>query len=324
MIEELEASKWLYNSLYANLVGTRKLREQDIESLFISSPDTMSKSEERLFAAMRTYSLGMYDTMYTGWTEMVFNGEFSMADRDARIRTSQLMLASQCLRVALVRARHVDIKADFRYFSKDLEAARRVMNGVMNEYDTAITLLELSRTDPDLKIVNAPLRFEGWAGNANADFIAYHSSADSVIGIQAKSGQQARDARYDQERVLLIDGARDLKGHAMHRTRPGSSSLSDVLWPGLISSEIVARMPLHGRHSATQNNTGLHMSAFLNLRRVANDTLRLKYGSGNQVSGTLQYAKKSVGDKLYAKLGAEKPQHAPTHPRSAKTSGRRK
>ena len=306
VLSEFEEGNRLYNRLYLGLYATNSLAKQNPDSMFVT-PDMTSVSDERLLAATRTYSLAMYDAMYPGWMEMAYAGEFGPAQRDGAIRTSQLVLASQCLRLALLRSRHTGIAEDYRYFSDDLRKTRSVMNGIMNEYDTAIVLLELSRTDPDLMVVNAPLRFESWAGNANSDFIAYHKEADSVIGVQAKSGNTSNSRRYDSHRVMMVDGAHDLKGHTMHRVHPGSSHLRDVTWPGIVASEVISAMPLHGPFSATQNNTGFPPQSFLNLRRIAHDTLRLKYGSGNRVSGTLQYAKKAVGDKLYEKLGADRP-----------------
>ena len=309
VLSEIEEGNRLYNRLYSGLYATNSLAKQNPDSMFVT-PEMTSVSDERLLAATRTYSLAMYDAMYPGWMEMAYAGEFSLAQRDEAIRTGQLVLASQCLRLALLRSRHTGIAEDYRYFSDDLRKTRSVINGIMNEYDTAIVLLELSRADPDLMVVNAPLRFESWAGSANSDFIAYHKEADSVIGVQAKSGNTSDSGRYDSHRVMMVDGADDLKGHAMHRVYPGSSHLRNVTWPGLVASEVISAMPLHGPFSATQNNTGFPPKSFLNLRRIAHDTLRLKYGSGNRVSGTLQYAKKAVGDKLYEKLGADRPARA--------------
>lgn len=127
------------------------------------------------------------------------------------------------------------------YFDPQFSYHRATSSGILNEYDTAVTLLNISLKDPDVAILPAPIQFESQnqsSLNLNSDFIAIRKSSQQARGIQAKARRTDVSYRdYNPDYVTMIDGIDDLGNSRAVRLNPRHSRQSVVAWPGLISAE---------------------------------------------------------------------------------------
>lgn len=93
-------------------------------------------------------------------------------------------------------------------------AWRGDLEGMLNEVDTGIALLEASaaNTQERFWILPSPPQFEYLAGVNNADFLVISAKSNRAVGVQAKSGvDMAAEANPQvNPRVVLINGRYDL------------------------------------------------------------------------------------------------------------------
>lgn len=166
--------------------------------------------------------------------------------------------------------------------------------GVINEIETAIVLLEVQKRHPGLVVVPAPAQFEQaiYRGvNYNADFLAINPLADQVVGVQTKNNVSRDDQQeYDQNRIALVDGRIDLGNERLSRTTPGRSNVRMMLWPGLISMHLLKELPTHGPTVSALENT-FHKPTLMGYKTLA----RTLAGAS---TNNLPIAARRVADRL--------------------------
>lgn len=173
------------------------------------------------------------------WQDTLFN-EHGIQEHSAKEAQTVLALYGMELfkeRQGKVTDGTLFMPASFEY--------RKTNNGMLNEYDAAITLLNISLKDPDVAILPGPFQFEQQHSSKNSDFIALRRSTGQARGIQVKSSRTEDSYRaYDQRYVTLVDGVADLGNTYAMRINPKRSNKVSVVWPGLISLEYLKNLKL--------------------------------------------------------------------------------
>lgn len=167
------------------------------------------------------------------WSDTLFN---EAGIQSSHVKEAQTVLSHFGLHY--MKDRETRIK-NGTYFDPAFSDYRAASSGILNEYDTAITLLNISLKDPDVAILPAPIQFESQhPSSLNSDFIAIRQSSRQARGIQAKTRRTDVSYHdYDADYVTLIDGVDDLGNSRAVRINPRHSRQSVVAWPGLISAE---------------------------------------------------------------------------------------
>ncbi len=187
------------------------------------------------------------------------------------------------------------ITQDYEYFGQDWDDFRGSMEGMASEYDTAIVLLEICKSNPDLVVIPGPKQFEDKNPELNSDFIMIDTSNREVIGLQTKSQITAQDvARYNPKYVALIDGRVDLGNMMYHRTEKGKSRERIVSWPGMISAGFIVDLPTHGPRSS-------FLKKYLPVSYLMQHKMAAKRELGN-VRPELGQAVERVSDRVLPRL----------------------
>lgn len=287
-----------------------KEASQKLASTDLATELTVDLTLEDLRDFRGMYSQLMYEAFAAGWNDMAFDTNQSDAERKKNLQLGQLVLATQSLRLSVLRRSLADITSGYQFFQPEYAGSRHTMNGIMNELDTAVTLMGLALFDPDLCVVNSPGRFErSHNGAVNADFIAYHRQSEEIVGIQTKTTYSPEDIRsYDPDRIVLIQGHPHLKSMISTRVKPGSSEQRHVIWPGLVASDVVDRgIRLHGSNGINDVDRAT-VASLLRARQSAKRSLHLPYSSGGRVAGAVNDAISAVQKELYPKLSARPPE----------------
>ncbi len=176
------------------------------------------------------------------WSDTLFNEK---GVQRSHVREAQTILSSYGIHY--MKDREDRIKKG-TYFDPQFAEYRGVSSGILNEYDTAIALLDISLKDPDIAILPAPIQFESQQPSSfNSDFIAIRQSNRQARGIQAKARcTEENYFNYDPDYVTLIDGFNDLGNSRTVRTDSRRSRQSLVAWPGLLSAEYLTYVKLDG------------------------------------------------------------------------------
>jgi len=216
----------------------------DLEIALLTDPKM--QPEDRMmvnFHALNRHMVEMWQPLrYWDWK----------TDRDRRLRTSQNSIALEGLFYYLARQATLDqYGGDPAIFGSTFRPLYDLTTGIMHEYDAAITLLEAARQERRLTIVPAPMQFERGRNNArrNIDLLAIDVVNRRAVGIQVRSSVAEQAVRVaDKERVIFIDGKRDLGNVRLTRPIPGESREVPCAWPGYISlATIIEQLPDNGR-----------------------------------------------------------------------------
>lgn len=164
------------------------------------------------------------------------------------------------LNLALAGTRHAEDRVrrtgnePAGYYATENADYRRKISGIATEVDAGIVLLELCKRHPELSVLPAPRRFEGFGRrlsgdddsptSANSDYVVLNMDRQLVTGVQVKTWAPGCDVgRYSSEHVVILDGVHDLGNTRPVRLDPRSSDLSDRAWPGLIATGFLAQLP---------------------------------------------------------------------------------
>lgn len=121
-------------------------------------------------------------------------------------------------------------------FAKDNKVYRDLTENRLNEFDSAIILLEVMKNNPSLAVLPSPPLFEKYTNRANADFIIIDTDTRDILGVQTKTTIFSEELeKYDSRRIIFIDGRYDLANYKMMRTVANSSRLKEVSWNGLVA-----------------------------------------------------------------------------------------
>lgn len=215
--------------------------------------------------------------------------------------TARDIIAQQGFRMYKGREVEASIQNDHRYFSEENRDQRQVLDGIINEHDTAVVLLNAIKNKPGVAVVPAPSGFEhGNKGKYNVDFIVADLGGFAV-GVQAKLSVKQQDyERYDQDAVVLVCGDADFASTAAKRTTKGRSTTRLVAWPGMICGHIATTTPLHGTFLAGRSQAGSRDAPRKTIVERAQDKKLI----GN-IKPHLGKATGIVGQRVMAKLYAQ-------------------
>lgn len=195
-----------------------------------------------------------------GWMAVVHGGWQSDIER---------RMSFAAMRKELVMKGLVDygLRQDFakKYGSEMLytdfnKAYVDVRNGILQEYDAGVVLLDVAQKHPNMTVVPAPLQFErGISPRYNVDFVVADFDKKRAVGVQVKSNVRSDTVeRYDPERVVLVDGNTDFNNVLSMRTKQKSSQQRVVNWPGLLTMRRVQDLPVPGKGMSNMERTHNH------------------------------------------------------------------
>ncbi len=180
--------------------------------------------------------------------------EWSQTERTASIRKCKDMLGISAMGFIRHRERNAAIESGHKYFDPSMARERQTLEGILNEFDTAIVLLEIARKHPTLTVVPSLAQFEhGKNTSLNSDFLVVDRRG-YIVGVQAKTTTTAETIRkYDDRAIVVVDGSIDMGSAMYKRVKKGSSYERRVSWAGLICANVVANMELHGPNAHFTN-----------------------------------------------------------------------
>jgi len=220
----------------------------DLEDRALSDPVNGIRVRNELnFHAMNRLMLGMWEPVANGyWT--------SEKSRLGWISQSQDMLAYEGVHHYIAREHFIRDAGSHALFEAGADETRRVMNGVSQEFDAAIILLDFMRRHRDITVVPAPLQFERSNNpRRNVDFIVHNFKEKRAVGVQVRTSVKQEDfANADPDRVVFVDGIVDLGNVRAVRTQKGRSHERVVPWAGIIAAKRMDTIKTHGKNTVPQ------------------------------------------------------------------------
>ncbi len=259
------------------------------------------KSDKNPHALRYINGLHFHDlntSMLSQWVTFMAGDEMPEPERRNFINHSQFELAQRGLWAARSRQRHAE-RTD--YFAPGFSAARGTFEGMLNEIDAAIVLLELAKHNPGMSVLPAPAQFEKHAGSANVDFLVTQN--DRMVGVQMKSSVRDSDIdHYDKDRVVIIDGDTDMLNKVAARTKKLSSDKQMVTKAGLVSLGKIMDLSTTGKKmfnplSVIGGRSGLVMNP-QQIARMRFEARTLMGGLQPRLHETVQHIKDRILQKL--------------------------
>ncbi len=201
---------------------------------------------EAALRAMNEFNFNLMNFFMRNMWEPIFQGSWgSEANRSHRIRASQQDLAVAGSIYTTARQQFTDMHGSAIWFDKeDVGMFTPAINGILQEIDSAIVLLEAIKDHPSWTVVPAPVNFERMGKRDNVDFVVVDTEERNAVGVQVKTNVQPWIVRKaDPRRVMFIDGTRDLCNVKSVRTRYDTARKRVVAWPGLIAVRYIAQLP---------------------------------------------------------------------------------
>ena len=193
------------------------------------------------------------NAMHPMWFPLL-EGNTAFANEQDRLRLisySQGMIALQGLSYFVQRERLAGKQTLFSYFNTEHEYQRKFTEGLTNELDAGLVLMQVVKSMPDLTVVPGPKQFE-CDGTRNvpyaADFVVV-SSTNKAVGVQVKSfiSDHEQADKYDKSRLIMIDGRMDLGNARVMRTQQESTRVKNVSWGGLLCAQFATKMSFSGK-----------------------------------------------------------------------------
>lgn len=260
--------------LHTSLRGAEADSELTTPEAFRSYAQWKEENEERDFAllgaladvdpeknirAFMELNFHRMNAVMLGMWEPIIKGQWSSeGNRKHRILASQRAIALEGFAYYGARQKLVERHGSHALYESGniFKQIGRLVNGVVQEMDTAIVLLELVRRHPGWTIVPAPLNFERTIKGTNVDHLIIDCERQRAVGVQVKTAAKEWDIEAsDQGRVVFIDGRTDLDNVIAHKTDKRSSSSKTVAWAGIISTKMVSEMPISKKGHAGLRNT---------------------------------------------------------------------
>jgi hypothetical protein len=221
-----------------------------------------------------------FNTLNAGMIDMwkpIFRGGWEKGEQAAAIKKSQDIVAMDGLELYSQREHYTKTKLSEYFSFKNLDRRIR-FEGMVNEFDTAIVLMDIIKDRPTMTVVPAPAQFEHGAKTTNADFIVVDTDPDNrrAIGVQVKMAIRAEDqARYDKSRIVLVDARIDLGNHLPKRLERLSSTQTNVAWAGLICASHIQHAKTYGKNIHTAVNMNVqNRKHIIRIRGQANQMLQ--------------------------------------------------
>lgn len=283
MTDYLTGAEINFNQVNQQLVDYIDWWHQDFKSTYTKMVKTVSGAKNPHDSLSLIQELNFHLTaqpMIMMWPKLISDGEYQIPNRS--LNDIQTLLAIDAADLARDRKllKHTEDKAGAR------SQLVGILNGQLTEIDTAVTLIELMKEDPEgaLVVVPAPPRYESSTQKRNnADFLLVDTKLHQVRGIQTKTRLGGNDekrtsqaSQYSRVRITLIDGVADLGnsvGVLVRKTTPHPHTENQIqAAPGLISMDHLQRISItkdipfgdprtpEGRH-AIQSQRGTMMRA---------------------------------------------------------------
>lgn len=238
------------------------------------------------------------------WRDMLGGEPVGRMKHEKEHHAVMLGLALAALDYAEIRGRMSSISSGHAYFDEEHRVQRDTINGILTEIDAAIAFVELSRTNPDITVVPAPRRFEHADRQTNADFIIYDKSTDEAVGAQLKTNVTDADrARYDKDRIVLLSSTEDLGGKVWARVKSGSSDTQYVAWPGMVATQYIQSIPMHGKKNAAMES--FNPRVLLNIKHMTKLLLTPPYDNRKVISEPLPKIKQKIQAKIMPYLRSD-------------------
>jgi hypothetical protein len=185
------------------------------------------------------------------WRNLM-NGRWGAKDhRTALIAQAQNMIALEGYFYYAARQMMVERTGAYVLFEPNAKDFFDRINGLMQEFDAAIVLLDAVRRHTDWIMVPAPLQFERTRAQTNVDMVVINLARRRAIGVQVKTTvRQSHLDQADTDRVIFVDGNLDFNNVRAMRTQRGRSAEKVVPWPGLVSIKRASVMQTQGKASA--------------------------------------------------------------------------
>ncbi len=262
-----------------------------------NNPDT---SDDKLQASTELNFNRLNAAMLNMWIPLIYPDQFDDQEVRRTISISQDKLALWGLNSYIARDKIAGQDNDYKYFSPENAPFRDVLEGIVNEFDTAIVLLEVMRRHPEITVVPAPKQFERKSNShngkkPNADFVVV-SKDGRAIGVQVKSTVRSGNVQaYDPDRIVLVDCKIDLGNEQVRRTKPGKSEQSVQTWAGIVSAQRVQRMKFHGARQSIMSVLNVNEQTVVRARLMARDILQTTRSRTDE-------AVRIVGDRVLTHL----------------------
>lgn len=196
--------------------------------------------------AMNEFNFNLMNFFMRSMWEPIFQGAWRSEDsRRHCIQAAQLDLAVAGSIYITSRQLWSNKHGTAVWFDKDdVGVLTDTMNGILQEIDSAIVLLEVIKKYPKLTVMPAPVNFERMGGGDNVDFVVVDTEERNAIGAQVKTNLHRHTIRRaNPRRVVFIDGTRDLCNVKRLRTRHDDDTERKVAWPGLIAVRLITQLP---------------------------------------------------------------------------------
>jgi hypothetical protein len=183
------------------------------------------------------------------WSVLAQGGWQSDQQRRAYIGGMRKELAVGGLVRYVIRKKFVGVVGSEMLFTDRNRPFAEATNGALQEFDTGVVLLDVVQKHPNLLLLPSPLQFEcGPDSRRNVDFLVVDMAGKRAVGAQVKSNVRDETvARYDPDRVVLIDGNIDFDNVLSMRTQKGSSRERVVGWPGMLAAKRTLDLPIPGK-----------------------------------------------------------------------------
>lgn len=189
-----------------------------------------------LFHIMNTQFINIWRKMLAGETRF----------RPDLIEATQNNLAARSIDIMNGRSTAM---GEGMFFAPDFDDDRALMNGVLNEYDTAISALEITKKHPSIVVLPSPAMFSGSDNvDRNSNFIVIDTNVQKdgevqrfAKGIQTSTQTRRESAEdADPDFIVHVDGTADLGNSKVVRYDPKSSKMAEKPWPGYIAAHHLA------------------------------------------------------------------------------------
>ncbi len=261
-------------------------------------PDSLKANMELNFHRLNGVMLGMWQPIVN--PEAYGDADFSRSV----IPFLQDVLAITGLRHYMERNRVSGSRSQLEYFADENRERRNYFEGIGNEIDAAIVLLEFARHHPDLTVVPAPSQFSKRSNqngvNRNANFVVATKDG-RALGVQVSSFVTPElKARYDADRIVLVDGRVDLGNQRAVRTDPRRSAKSVQVWSCIIAAARARNFQAHGPRISQFREAGMFGGnegerQLMNMSRIARQLL-------NGVRPRTREAVQVVGERILEHL----------------------
>lgn len=234
-----------------------------------SPEDSARILNENNFHSLNTAMLSM-------WKPLLGEVWRTPEHRIRAINQSRDNIAIQGMICYTVRQNYIKQLGSPALFKEENHPFHQAVNGAIQEFDSALVLLDAVKKHPDWIVLPSPMQFErSKHSERNADFIVIDQAAKQSIGVQVKSSvRDETAARYDPDWVVLIDGNADFNNVLALRTRHNSSSKKVVSWAGILSAHHAANISTKNRPMSPAERTSIMRTKLIAKTALQNITVK--------------------------------------------------